>query len=359
MERRVLIVALGLNVVTLAGSGCIPTTTTPTPGDSFSSSLSLKLSSVGRAGYSGSIGSADDVDVFDIGPVEPGDRLVVTVTATGGSSLDPVAALFNADGELINYNDDRDYVAGDYSSFIDHTVRHASNHCYIAIADSGYNPSSGAYQLNVSVTRDNAVPVQEHQDVLLDFDGAVVSIPGDRTYVIPAFSAGSVDSRLRGQDASVEEDIRQVLEERYAGYDIDFYLSGDPNLPSSGEYSTLVFGGRSTDVFGIAQQVDHYNQDHTDKAIIFTNRWTDPFSTVPTTDAIITSIGNVAAHELGHLLGLEHTADASELMDASGYADTILVEQDFGVATLYEDVFPFGLQDALELLLDTLGTSSQ
>jgi hypothetical protein len=43
-------------------------------------------------------------------------------------------------------------------------------------------------------------------------------------------------------------------------------------------------------------------------------------------------------------------------MDASGTADTILAPQDFGLAPLYLGVFPFGFQDASQLLLDTLGT---
>jgi hypothetical protein len=352
----------GLVGLLLAGSGCLPITVNPpgtvTPGSNLTNAGLLSLSSTGGAGYSGTIVSPKDVDVFDLGAVQPGDRIVLSVNAGTGSSLDPVAALFDTNEEVINYNDDVDYAGGNYDSFIDHTIRHTTDHLYIAITDSAYGPSSGSYSMSLQVTRGGSVPPTERQDVLLKFSGATVTIPGDRTYVIPAFNAGAVDSRLAGQNATVEQGIKQILEQRYAGYDIHFYLEGDPNLPPAGQYSTIVFGGHNTIAFGISQNVDHYNQDHGDESIIFTDQWTAPFSFTPSTNAILTSIGNVAAHELGHLLGLEHTADVKELMDASGSADTILPPQDFGLAALYSEVFPFGFQDDPALLMDTLGAGT-
>jgi len=325
------------------------------PNNDPTQAVLIGLDNLGQAKLSGAVRNSQDVDVYDLGAVQPGDRITVSVTVPLGGTLDPVVALFDADLNLINYNDDVDYPGGNFNSFIDHVVRHATDHCYIAVTDSGFSPSSGSYSLHVQVTRDGQVPTPVHQTVLLDFDGATVSIPGDRTYVIGAFNAGQVDPRLADREEWVEQGIRDILEDRYAAYDIDFVITGEPNQPSEGTYSSLVFGGRSATMFGISQWVDHYNQDPTDTAIIFTTLWTSPFSFIASLDAILTSLGNVAAHELGHLLGLEHTADTTELMDASGTADTILAPQVFKVAPLYDQVFPFGWQDAPQLLLDALG----
>jgi len=341
--------------------GCIPVipggngNTDTEPDNTPSTARPIKLSSTGHALILGSIRTSKDVDVFDVGAVEAGDRIVVHLKATSGSSLDPLVGLFNADVELIDYNDDVDYIGGDYDSRVDHVVRHATNHLYIGVTDSGFGASSGGYSLDIQVTGGGSVPATRSQVVILDFDGAVVPIPGDRTYTITAFNAGSVDPRLNGKEAEVEQGILNVMNERYAAYNIDFFLEGDPNIPSDVAYSSLVFGGRNPSIFGIAQAVDHYNQNPSDRAIVFTDQWTNPFSYTPTVNAIVESLGNVGAHELGHLLGLEHTADVTELMDSTGTPDTILVPQDVKTAPLYEQVFPFGWQDAVQLLLDTLG----
>jgi hypothetical protein len=67
------------------------------------------------------------------------------------------------------------------------------------------------------------------------------------------------------------------------------------------------------------------------------------------------AVGNTVAHELGHLLGLVHTADCEDLMDTSCGNDSILVPQHFGTALLDRSVFPLGLQNEAELLDWILG----
>jgi len=333
----------------------LPTTKDIEPNDDIRRAVVISLDAAGQAEFSGTVQSVGDVDVFDLGAVVQGQRITLEVRAASGSRLDAVAALFNADLELIDYSDDEDYGAGRLDSVIDHVVRHDSDHCYLGITNSGFGRTSGGYTTTLQILDGASVPEPEGQAVLLDFDGATVTIPGDRTYYIGPFDAGEIDSRLNGRDDEVKEEIRDQLEDRYSAYDIDFVTTDDPVLPDEGTYARLVFGGESDTTFGIAQTVDHYNTDPTDEAIIFTDDWTDPFYVRPSTNAILTSIANVAAHELGHLLGLEHTANDLSLMDAAGGADTILVSQDFMLAPLDDQIFPFGWQDAIELLLDILG----
>lgn len=331
------------------------------PNDDITEAVSIPLDSLGRANLSGNIATAKDIDVYDIGPVEQGDRIVLKVDAGSLSSLDPVVALFDDNIDLVNYNDDEDYAARDFNSAIDHVVRHDSDHLYIGITGSEFSATwtqIGTYEAEIETTRGGTAPDPDGQTVLLDFDGSSVDIPGSRIYNISAFDPGQVDSRLAGKDDEVQQNIKQVLEDRYSVYDIDFVTTGDATLPAEGTYSRLVFGGESAGLFGLAQYSDHYNKYYTDEAIIFTDDWSGSFSYTPSLDALYTSMGNVAAHELGHLLGLEHTADVTGLMDSSGTADTVLVPQDFKRSVLQEDVFPFGWQDAIELLLDTLGPAT-
>jgi hypothetical protein len=69
------------------------------------------------------------------------------------------------------------------------------------------------------------------------------------------------------------------------------------------------------------------------------------------------AIGNVASHESGHLLGLNHVHDETALMDEVNPADTFLLDQDFKEAPLSETIGPFGVQDAFLLLQEILGLS--
>ncbi len=354
-----------LTVCALVLSGCIPADPGPTgplpnakdiePNNDTDDAVVIDVDAAAEIEFSGSMGTSTDVDVYDLGPVQEGDRIVVSVRAPSGSRLDPVAALFNEVLDLIHYNDDEDYPNGQYDSFVDHIVRHATNHCYLGITSSGYAPTSGSYTVTLSVTRGGDVPEPVAQKVLLDFDGATVSIPGDRTYTIGAFDASRVDSRLAGRDDELILSVQNELEDRFDGYGVDFYTTSDPGLVDDGTYARLVFGGQSFSTFGLAQSVDHYNQNPVDEAIIFTDGWANAFSHLPTVNDLFTSLGNVAAHEMGHLLGLEHTADVTGLMDSAGTADTILVDQQFKLSILYDEVFPFGWQDAPTLLLDTVG----
>jgi hypothetical protein len=69
-------------------------------------------------------------------------------------------------------------------------------------------------------------------------------------------------------------------------------------------------------------------------------------------------VANTTSHETGHLLGLVHTDDDTELMDKETPTAILEEDQSFGRAPLAEDVFPIGYQDALELLALAAGLQS-
>jgi hypothetical protein len=67
------------------------------------------------------------------------------------------------------------------------------------------------------------------------------------------------------------------------------------------------------------------------------------------------ALGNTVAHEVGHLLGLVHTADCNDLMDTSCFNDRILSAQQFSTAPIDKSIFPFGYQPELEILSWLIG----
>ncbi len=79
------------------------------------------------------------------------------------------------------------------------------------------------------------------------------------------------------------------------------------------------------------------------------------FSFQPTAAQLGVAIGNVATHEAGHLLGLNHTDDDRDLMDDRSSADVFVTDQEFMEAPLSSDIMSIGTQDGALLLQETVG----
>ena len=75
----------------------------------------------------------------------------------------------------------------------------------------------------------------------------------------------------------------------------------------------------------------------------------------PSADEIAQAIANVASHELGHLLGLNHTEDTDGVMDITASANRLMQDQDFLRSPLEQHVFTIGQQNARTLLFDAVG----
>ena len=120
-----------------------------------------------------SSGSSRDLDVFLIGRLNIGDRVIVDADTTG-SLLDISIALFDTEQRLVAENDDRsDFPDLDLDSYIDWIARHAGNSYYLVVTGStfaGTGRFAGTYTIDVQVTPGSIVPEPAEQILPLRLD---------------------------------------------------------------------------------------------------------------------------------------------------------------------------------------------
>ena len=196
--------------------------------------------------------------------------------------------------------------------------------------------------------------------VYLNFNGGIVNDPILGELVANVFSGEAIDPVYAGQTDTIKASIIQTFIDNYRNFDIEVLDSDNDGLPTDVEFSQVYMGGYDSQIFGVAYGVDLYNQNQGDNAIIFTESFTpSEFTVTPSAAELGVAIGNVAAHEVGHLLGLNHVDDATALMDAVSPTDVLLDDQEFKSAPLSENIFPIGYQDAADLLLVILGPAGE
>ena len=307
------------------------------------------------ANLQGTIENTSDVDVYSLGPMLPGDRIFIQVDAQT-SGLDAAIALFDKHGRLFTENDDRNLAGNDLNPQVNRAVRWGSNPYYVAIAAAPFNLTTGSYQMTVTVSRGGPVPPKEQAVFFLDFDGGTVSISGENIGNIPPFDTGDIDSDYDGMTAAVQTAIVDRFMDAFDGVDVVTVTSDQGEAAAGPAFSRILFGGFDATKFGISEAVDPFNEDDSDDAIIFTETFTPSlFGRTLSANELGTAIGNVAAHEGGHLLGLNHVADITALMDTTGGPDTLLVNQLFKDTPLDDSIFPIGSQDGWLLLKQIVG----
>lgn len=321
---------------------------------SLNTATALTLDANGQTQFTGSIASLNDIDVYDIGTLSPGDRLYVDVQTTSGD-LDPVAAIFETGSNLVAFNDDRTPDGSNLNPLIDIVIAGATDTYYLGIIAYPGQTSAGQYQVTLQVQRHYATPQGHEQVVFLNWAGGNnVTIPNVGTYTLPPFSAIDVGFPA-AQTLAMKQRVQQIVEERYKGFDL-VVVSSDNNAEPTEAHSTVYFGGADYQAFAISEEVDTFNKNPSDKAIVFTQGFQGAFSSAPTFEQMSEALGNTVAHEVGHLLGLVHTADCNDLMDTSCFNDRILSPQEFSTAPLDRSVFPFGYQPETDILTWVLGT---
>ncbi|MCG3136190.1 MAG: hypothetical protein HJJLKODD_00015 [Phycisphaerae bacterium] len=332
---------------------------TVAPGSSFATAPLVAYDAADRIIIERELTAAGQIHVYDLGELQAGDRLDVLGVAVNDSTLDPMIALFDAEGHRIFWNDDIDPATLNFDASFSGSIRQASTAAYLAVTgtifDSG-DPGRqvGRYRLSIQRQRNVDVPVIIGQTIVLHWSIAQdVTVANVAYGDLPAFDAANISSGFDGQSDQIKTLILNGVRKDFAAYDVTIVTSDDP--APTGNYSHIYFGLDSGQNLYGAAEVDYFNGSDMDNGIVFLAAFEGLSSS---TEATGRAIANITGREIGRLLGLMPTESASDLMDVlpqpgTDSAATLLDDRTFEEAPLA--LFPIGTQDAIALLLETVG----
>ena len=261
------------------------------------------------------------------------------------------------------------------------------------------------YRLTIETTEAEPVETPPSQLVWLAFEGAQADYLfdvhgglGGTPDVVnrPAFDAEAFD--LNTMRTSLINAIAARIGEIYQNTGLSVVVGeigqqfGDLNITSETEmafvlekppvgatYSTVVFGGKlpSLGLLGIAEKIDRHNEDHSDMAVVLTDEMAWLYRVDMNEDPLVrleeavNAVANIGAHELGHILGLEHATEinTNEPANIIGYNfNMTLEEQEFGQRDSYRlfaeqqgyDLLDrqIGFENEIDLLLRYIGSGT-
>ena len=327
----------------------------------FDAAQPATLPADGEFVIQGDIDSLGDIDIYALGPAARGDK--ITVDVSGNNGINTVVALFDANRSIIDANDDRSYYGGLLDPFVMITLRSDTPMLYVGIAlssgqyfTSDQGRKTDSYSIKLTRRPAQNVPDQKNQLVWLDFEGGdSVQISQQPVEVMRPFSAEAISHRHAGKTDFIANLAVEYMRRDLAGFNVTLVSSKEAPEPTD-PHTTLFFGNQNSSFLGLADSVDTFNAIPVQEAIIYTEDLADWEGMSPSAESTAMAIANIAAHELGHLLGLEHTDESGDLMAIARSASQVLnIDAVYRQAALEGGVFPVGLQDSYATLLQNIG----
>lgn len=315
------------------------------PGVGAAPPREVALSQGSRVVIEGELAGSGAYRVFDLGAGEAGDLWRAAPLRLTGSF---VAVLFDADYNLLMRR-----VLTDGRP-LQHVLRVPTPQVRLAVAPVA-GGSGGEFRIEVTREAGSPVPAPAGQLVWLNFGGASdVRVHRRSGLSFPPFDAGRLGDAYAGHSDVIKRAIVEAIRADYAAFNITI-LSSDDGPPPAEPHTVVHFGGSETALLGLADSIDNYNQVPAQSAIVFVDSFGAYHTMNLSPEQMAVMIANVASHELGHLLGLYHTRKSDDLMDTTGTAWDLAGAQGFGRAPLETNVFPIGMEDSPQLLMQTLG----
>jgi hypothetical protein len=324
----------------------------PAINDSFESAELVRLSPSLQAVVTGRIEQRNDIDIFNLGPVLAGDRVIVDVTAEDG--LQASVALFDHEHNAILVNDAQNAYRGRREPYLDVVVQEDLSACFVAVA-TPIHGREGSYELDFEIIEGDEMRAPTPQVVYLNFAGGeLITVAGRTLANIPEFRAESLSVDYSGTTDDLINTIIDSSRIDFAGIDVEIRTSITDPQPAT-PFSIIHFGAYDEALLGVADGVDEFNENPAQQAIIFTDTFKAFLPLNPTPEQIGQAIANVTSHEIGHLLGLVHTQDPYGVMDITASLRQMLSDQAFERSPIEPGVFPIGFQDATMTLVSTVG----